>query len=174
MTRDLGTANGATVSGATLVAAARQFLGTPFVHQGRLPHVGLDCIGLLQATAQSCGIQHQDFAGYGRRPKSDELVRRIADHSALIGKVGITESPDGYGVTVLTSDAAAALAIPGDLMLFWIHAGHRRPQHAGIRTDIGILHTHGILGVSKVVEHGLDPFWIARLDSVWRLRGVAG
>ena len=38
-----------------MIAAARACLGTPFHHQGRMPGVGLDCIGLVIVALARCG-----------------------------------------------------------------------------------------------------------------------
>jgi cell wall-associated NlpC family hydrolase len=154
---ELGTLiTGGTIAGAHVVACARRFLGTPFVHQGRLGGVGLDCIGLLQAVAQGCGIAHEDFAEYSRRPDGEDLERRIAKHCRRV---------------------QLAEARPGDILVFWIkeklRGRVRPPHHVGIRTDVGIIHTHGLTGVRRVVEHSLDTFWTERILSAWRLRAIA-
>ncbi|MBK8745664.1 MAG: peptidase P60, partial [Propionivibrio sp.] len=40
---------------AAILAAARACIGTPFVHQGRIPGLALDCAGLVVAVAQAIG-----------------------------------------------------------------------------------------------------------------------
>ena len=62
-----------------IVAAARACIGTPFRPQGRLPGVGLDCIGLAAWAVRAVGIEvdvparriHLDVG-------DDELARRRA------------------------------------------------------------------------------------------------
>jgi len=47
-----------------ILAAARACLGTPFLHQGRIPGVALDCAGLVVAVAQAIGADYVDRTGY--------------------------------------------------------------------------------------------------------------
>jgi cell wall-associated NlpC family hydrolase len=51
-----GIGNGATPSGADVVATARQFLGVPYVWGGTDPRTGLDCSGLTQLVYAKLGI----------------------------------------------------------------------------------------------------------------------
>ena len=55
---------------------ARNYLGVPFVHQGRSPQ-GLDCVGLLVQVAEDLGFEAHDFAAYSLRPSSKQLMRLI-------------------------------------------------------------------------------------------------
>jgi cell wall-associated NlpC family hydrolase len=47
---------------------ARGFHGTRFRHQGRLPGIGLDCVGVVSKTAHALGISQYDFTNYPRNP----------------------------------------------------------------------------------------------------------
>ena len=60
---------------AHVVEAARSHLGTPWMHQGRLPGVALDCAGLVIVVArQLCLIpQDWDINGYERTPDGTML-----------------------------------------------------------------------------------------------------
>ena len=65
---------------AQLTAAALSLLDTPFHAQGRLPGVGLDCIGVIVCVARLCGIAHQDRTDYPLRPNGElrgELESRL-------------------------------------------------------------------------------------------------
>lgn len=159
---ELGTLlTGGTIPGQRVVDVARGFLGTPFVHQGRLGGVGLDCVGLLQVVAQGCGIVHQDFTTYPRRPRDGELERRISAHCTRV---------DNRGGPYLIP--YQVFGDPGDFLLFWMNPATKEAHHVGIRTDVGMLHTHGLQGVKRVVEHGWDDFWRERFLSAWRLRAI--
>ncbi len=59
-----------------VVAAARDWLGTPFHHQARLKAVGVDCIGLVIGVARELGMVQQDFdvTGYSRYPDGRALM----------------------------------------------------------------------------------------------------
>lgn len=50
-----------------IVAYARTWLGTRWVHQGRSP-AGIDCAGLLVKVAEHFGLEHEDMLGYRRDP----------------------------------------------------------------------------------------------------------
>lgn len=49
-------------------AAALAMVGTPFHAQGRLPGVGLDCIGVVVCIARQLSIPHSDLTAYPMRP----------------------------------------------------------------------------------------------------------
>jgi NlpC/P60 family putative phage cell wall peptidase len=128
-----------------IVRAARACLETPFVHQGRLPGVGLDCIGLLVAVARAIGYPHQDRDGYGRLPAQGLLESTLSSH--------LDEVP-------------RSMLQPGDVLAFRFR---RDPQHVGILTgDNTLIHAYQQAG--KCVEHGYDDEWRRRLVSAWRWR----
>lgn len=128
-----------------IVEAARELLGTPFHHQGRAPGVGVDCVGLLVCVARALSLPHQDCRTYRRRPEGDRLEHELA----------------AAGLLRLEPEEAQV----GDALAFWIRR-RRDVQHAGIMTDVGLLHTWAATG--KVVEHGMNDFWRARTSSAWR------
>lgn len=53
-----------------IIEAARAKIGTPWLHQGRLPGVALDCIGLPICVTRELGLMPADFDvnGYSRWP----------------------------------------------------------------------------------------------------------
>lgn len=127
-----------------IVEEARKHLGTPFHHQGRLPGVGLDCVGLLVVVAQSLGIPHEDFTGYARRPHKGSLRHALERNFDLVQE-----------------------AKTGDVLAFYfLRPGI--PHHVAIRTDYGIIHSFATAG--KVVETRLGPPLVHQIDSAWRFR----
>lgn len=126
-----------------IVASARSMLGTPFRHQGRVPGVGLDCVGLVIAVARELDLSGYDVTGYSRLPQPALLRHHLAC-------AGLVEHPP-------------SAARPGDVMLMRLR---RLAQHLAIRTDIGMIHSH--IGSGGVVEHRLAPNWQERLLSVFR------
>lgn len=58
---------------------ARQWIGTPYHHQARLPFIGLDCVGLLICVARELGHVPPDFdiTGYRRVPDGHSLMRHM-------------------------------------------------------------------------------------------------
>ena len=49
-----------------IVATAREYLLTPFHHQGRKKGVGIDCVGLIACVGHELGILDYDCTDYSR------------------------------------------------------------------------------------------------------------
>jgi murein DD-endopeptidase / murein LD-carboxypeptidase len=118
---------------AAIVAAVRGCVGTRFRVQGRLPGVGLDCLGVVQVAARAAGAELPDADGYDLR---------------------------GGGMLALDAALAAAMrrvavACPGDVLLV---APGARLRHLGVVTDLGIVHAHA--GLRRVVEGPPGPDWV--------------
>jgi len=128
-----------------IVAIARGYVGTAFRHQGRIPGLALDCAGVVVCVARELGLEG-DFqeVPYGRSPHAGTL-RQICD--AHMDPIPL------YG--------------PGDVLLM---AWETEPQHLGIVSDIGIIHSYA--SARMVVEHSLDQVWRSRIRSAYRFRGV--
>lgn len=133
-----------------VIAAARQCIGTPFRHQGRLLAFGLDCAGVVIHVCRTLCIDCVDVVGYGRTPNAGELQRTLEAQPAL----------------QRVEDIAARQ--PGDILLMRIATD---PQHLAIFTGNTIIHAHEASG--KCVEHVLSPVWAARIVAVYRFRGIA-
>lgn len=129
-----------------VVDVAREYLGTPFVHQGRLKGVGIDCVGLLTCVAKELGLTNHDCTTYSRYPDGVTLCRELEK--------------------CLVSVREARL---GRVVVFWIKRADL-PTHAGILTDVGMIHTYQSVG--KVVEHVLDAKWRRRITRFFRYPGV--
>lgn len=137
------------VTGSEIAAAARVYLGTPFIHAGRDRH-GLDCVGLLIAVARDLNLADYEPAPYSRQVDPARLraeVERFCRPMAL--------------------DAARE----GDVLLFrvggmtqhvGIHAGYHRFLHAYEWTP----------GKGQVSETALAGVWARSLVAVYRFREV--
>jgi len=132
-----------------IVMAARRHLGTRFQHQARKEGVAIDCVGLLVLVARELGVPHLDSRRYSRFPDGKALV----DHLH-------------YSCDRLPTIAHARA---GSVLVFEF-LGPDWPQHVGIRTDRGMIHTSATVG--KVVEHPYDEWWIARTFAALDFRGV--
>ena len=130
-----------------MVTAAREYLDTPFRHQGRLVGVGVDCAGVVVHAVRSCGVDVKDVVGYGPTPNKGLLEQSLEGHLALI-KVNKTE---------MTA---------GDILLMRFV---REPQHLAVFTGDGIVHAYEAAG--KCCEHGLDEAWRSRIVQVYRVMG---
>ena len=132
-----------------IIRAARGLIGTPFVHQGRLPGRALDCAGLVVAVAQAIGVEYVDQTGYSRSPSGGLL------ESALDDQPGITRiAPD--------------IRAPGDILLMRFSGD---PQHLAILAGNTIIHAYEAPGL--VCEHDLTDLWVRRIVRVYRFKDLA-
>lgn len=134
-----------------IVDQAREYLGTPWRHQARVKGVGVDCIGLILGVAKDVKLGDFDrphFRQYGRRPPRGPGM--LAEFDRVCTR---TDSPR-YG----------------DILVFWVNPRNKRPQHCGIVTDIGVIHTYSEVG--KVVEHRMDEKWQARVLQAYKFPRV--
>ncbi len=129
-----------------IVAEARTWKGTPFVHQGRLKGRGVDCLGVVAMVGRALGLTDYDRTDYGRLPNPRRMRAELKAH--------LVEIP-------------LAAAKPGDVVhLSW----GSDPMHLGILTPEGILHAYSL--VPAVVEHPVDGAWRAKMRFAYRFPGV--
>lgn len=128
-----------------VIDAARAYLGVRFHHQGRC-RAGLDCAGLLVCVARDLGISTAcDWSNYPRIPDGAAMQRTL----------------DNCGARRVEAFR------PGDFVLMRFNG---QPQHIAIVTDRGIIHSY--LAARRVVEHGLDGIWRARIVAAYSFEGV--
>lgn len=127
-----------------LIAVARSYTKTPFHHGGRLPGVGLDCIGVIVCAASACGLLHCDVAAYPLRPNGQ-----------------LRESLDAQLVAVPD-------ALPGDVLLM---SFSEEPHHVALFTGETIIHAY--ITVRKCVEQPMVELWEKRVRGVYRFREFA-
>ena len=131
-----------------IVAAARTWIGTPVLHQGRLKGVGVDCAGIIVGVARELGLSSFDTRAYGRTPDGVTLRRLCRQHMEPIDELCL-------GAVVL--------------MKFMKH-----PHHLGIVGDKGspfsLIHAYD--GAAKCMEHILDGKWRHRICGIYKYRGV--
>lgn len=129
-----------------IIDAARECLGTPFHHQGRLPGVALDCAGVAVHVARRIGCAVDEPAAYSRLPHKGLLESWLNRQPCLEQAA----SPDA-----------------GDVLLMRFTA---EPQHIAIYTGTTIIHAYE--GIGRTVEHDLDAKWRRRIVCVYRFRGL--
>lgn len=132
-----------------IIDAARSCLGTPFHHLGKLPGVGLDCIGLLEISGKPAGFKAKEYETYKRIPDGRSLMRELRRQLCEI-------DPES--------------AIPGDILVFYINEETKKPQHVGFLTDKGLIHTWTAPG--KVVEHDFTDDWKRRVVAAFSFLGI--
>lgn len=126
------------------VEAARASMGTRWMHQGRLPGVGLDCAGLAICAAAAIGMEFKDVEGYSRAPTGHSLVRAIEQ----------------------SADRVRGEPQLGDILAL---STAEIPTHMAIFCGGGrIIHTWA--AVQKVVEHEFNSSWQECLRGVFRPR----
>lgn len=130
-----------------VISLARECMGTPFVHQARVPGVGLDCAGLLVHVLDSLGLPHVDERGYPRRPYRG-LIKSILDSQPSLQSIP-------------KSDMA-----PGDVFLMWL-TNTREPMHVAIFTGPTIVHAYSVMG--RVVEQSMTLEWRKHISTVYRI-----
>ena len=135
-----------------IVAEARTWKGTRFQHQGRVKHLGVDCVGFISEVAKNAGVKDVDIpANY--RPHEDGLVmlRLLKQHMRPVRKVKAGD------VLALCDEAVRDPSIP---------------RHLVVVTEVKP-HTTYIIHASErgVVEHRMDGLWQRRIHSIWRIKG---
>lgn len=130
--------------------AARQYLGVKFLHQGRNPRVGIDCVGLIVCATWACGIRHpsqHDYPRYHRHPAHGILEERMR---AAFGPPHDGPLRSGDMVTV---------------------EYHGRTRHVGIIGEqdgvLTIIHTNSTLG--RVTECSIDDKIRSRITGIYRV-----
>ena len=145
---------------ADIVRKAREYLGTPFQHQGRRKGQALDCVGLILCVADDLGLadkenvlfQRMDYYDYGPQPIGrfvhEECVKRLNQKSVLDIKPG----------------DALTLRIPTD------------PCHTAIVAEIpgqGLSMIHCYEGgQAKCIEHRIDERWHNRIVGAFEFPGT--
>lgn len=118
------------------VAAARAWLGTPFVHQASCRGAGADCLGLIRGLWREClGAEPAPVPPYP--PGEGDLLPVLRAHL-----------PPGTGAA-------------GDILLFAMQPG-RPALHLGLVSAPGALFIHAWSGPG-VVETRLSAPWARRL-----------
>lgn len=97
---------------ADFIATVRSYIGTPYVHQGRRPGVGMDCPAPIILAGRAHGLLPHDFDVNGYDPMPD-------------GKTLLAWC-DRYMRRVSNPE-------PGDVIV--VHFKGGRPQHLGVLTD---------------------------------------
>ncbi|MCA1596139.1 MAG: C40 family peptidase [Chloroflexi bacterium] len=134
-----------------IVDQARQYLGVPYLHQGR-NRAGLDCIGLIVLVARDLGMDVQDRADYSVDPEPERLFAGLGQH--------LEEVP-------------VEQAGPGDVVLFRVRT---EPQHTGILSagpdgDPHLIHSYSSPSVARVVETVIST-WAERMVAAYRFPGL--
>jgi cell wall-associated NlpC family hydrolase len=119
---------------ADIIAYARGCVGTPFLHRGRLPGVGIDCLGIVICAAREFGLVPPDFdLVYPEVPDGAEFMRGANRYMTRLPKAAMQA---------------------GDVLLL---ITYRLPQHMGILAPyrhggFSLIHAANSLRPPRVVE----------------------
>lgn len=121
-----------------VVVAAREYLGTPYLHQGRVkgPNGGIDCVGLSVCVAWDLALKPRSWnvTGYRRLPDGVTLMRQIRP--------------------LMAEEVAQSQMDAGDMLVL---AWDKFPHHVGILGDhpggLSLIHADNRIG--RVIEQRL-------------------
>jgi cell wall-associated NlpC family hydrolase len=127
-----------------IIDYARECVGTPFIHQGRLIAKGLDCAGVLRHVLERIGLPYLDDKGYPSKP-FDGMLNKIMDAEPSLQRVNNSD------------------LMPGDVCVFRVK---KAPQHIAIFTGDTVIHAYADTG--RVVEQSYSA-WAKNLTAVYRI-----
>lgn len=130
------------MSSSNFVESARSMIGTPFHWHGRIPGVGMDCVGLVVVAARLSGMDFEDVPRYTRGNQFELLMERLSS----------------------VADSVAE-PWPGDVLVFCYGKDRR---HLGICAGDTVIHCSSSPTVGGVIEepvYGMPP-----IESIWRPR----
>ena len=131
-------------AGAAIVAAVRACVGTRFRAQGRVPGLGLDCVGVVLVAAAASGMGRVVAPAYAL---GGDHADRIETFLAAAGCTAVPQPMDG--------DILVVVPAPGQ-------------RHLAVVTPGGVVHAHA--GIGRVVEGPIDGEWT--IIGAWRLAGA--
>ena len=126
-----------------IIDLARECIGTPYGHQGRICGKVMDCAGPLIHVLKGLGFEYSDEKGYPGRPYRG-MLEKILSRQPHLKEISLSELS------------------AGDVVLFRISTS---PQHIGIYTGKNIIHAYA--PSNKVTEQDFAP-WKSQLKHVYR------
>lgn len=136
-----------------IVAAARDWIGTPYRHQASLQGVGADCLGLLRGV-------WRDF--FEREP---ELVPPYTpDWAEALKQDTLLEAAQRHLIEIPIGSAQ-----PGDVFLFRMGLGHPAKHCAIVSGPDRIIHAYW---GRAVCETRLVPWWRQRIAAAFQFPGL--
>lgn len=127
--------------------AALSMVGTPFHAQGRLPGVGLDCIGVVVCLARQFNLPHTDIAAYPM--SANGMLQPLLDQQLA----RIQHEPQEGDVLLMSFDG--------------------EPHHVAVMVSKGrIVHAYNAKGVRKCVVQSYTDHWRSKVRAVYEFPGV--
>lgn len=137
---------------ALMLAEADSWLGTRFVHQGKIKGLGVDCAQFIAALVRAGGREIQISENYGRQEDGRIMIRALLEHGNYVPEAQMS---------------------PADMIAFCDEAQRAKdkPRHLALVRELAP-HTTFIIHASEhgVRRHRINMWWRGRIHSVWRLR----
>lgn len=132
-----------------IVAEARSWIGTPYMHQASLKGVGCDCLGLLRGVWRAL---------YGAEPEA--MPVHAPDWAEANGEERLAAAARRHLIEIVPENAG-----PGDVLLFrW--RPHLPAKHAAILSGPDrMIHAYDGAAVAEV---HFAPFWRRRAAFAFR------
>lgn len=126
----------------SIALAAEGLVGVPFLHQGRDPCAGLDCVGVVYAACLRAGAPIEDFRHYDRMPAPEQLGAELGKRFRAVSIENMQR---------------------GDIVVI---RGRRESRHVGVVTRDG--HMIEARDGRRTAESRFLP---ASVAAVYRMRG---
>lgn len=117
-----------------IATAAEQLVGVPFLHQGRDPLVGLDCVGVVYVACRSAGFNVADFRQYDIVPSPGQLTAELGKRFRNIAADDLTR-----GDIVLLGGRGSARHVGvciGDDMMVEVRHGRKAARSRFLRSNV--------------------------------------
>jgi NlpC/P60 family putative phage cell wall peptidase len=138
---------------AAIVAEARRWIGTPYLHQGSLIGAGCDCLGLVRGVWRA-------LVG----PEPEEAGPYTPDWAEACGVEALALAGARHFTAVAPTDFMA-----GDVLLFRWRVGAPAKHLAIASSATTIIHAHDGAGVAEVA---LGPWWRRRIAWAFAFPGA--
>ena len=138
------------ITGKEVCEVAKTYVGTPFHNLGRVKGIGIDCVGIILGVAKELKIKlviHDEFKFFNRRTRQRPLLDYMDEQFIKIEKREV-----------------------GSIVVSWYNRNTKEPSHLGIVTEVGLVHTHGNLGI--VIEEHWSPKWTTLISGYYRYPGA--
>jgi len=136
-----------------IIACARSWLGTPYLHQASVKGAGADCLGLVRGVYRAL---------YGVEPETPPAYS--ADWAEVTDNETLRDAARRH-LTPIPVDTAQ----PGDVVLFRVKAGVPAKHAAILSAPRRIIHAYS---GRAVCESHLSSWWLRRLIYVFQFPQV--
>jgi cell wall-associated NlpC family hydrolase len=143
-----------------ILEEARQWVGTPYRHQGKVRGRAVDCVGLILGVGHNLGLldidpaEWREFASYSRTPNPRKMATAM---ELFLRPLDCPPAED-----------------PGAGAIGWFGWRDEMPMHLAIMGEFDGRRTmiHAFSHAERCVEHGFVSEWPGRVVSWWAYPGT--